>query len=182
MADFRRLALILAALSSATPVAAQPADGPALAALTEGTRIRASGPAVRDAIGPSVGEVLRRGLMSLVVRPPAEGLVVEATPLTLRFAADRGGSPIELPWTGIDRVDVYRGRSVPLGTLQGAGAGALTGLAMWGVIELIFLAADNPVVDEPEVVLGIATAAGALLGAATLGDRWERVHPTGTAR
>jgi hypothetical protein len=48
---------------------------------------------------------------------------------------------------------------------------------MWGLIELIFMAADNPVVDEPGVLIGISAAAGGLYGAATLGDRWDRVYP-----
>lgn len=62
MAHFRRLGLVLAALALAAPAGAQQANAPPLAELTAGTRIRASGPAVRDAIGPSLGEVLRRGL------------------------------------------------------------------------------------------------------------------------
>ena len=110
---------------SAAPAGAQQANAPPLAELTAGTRIRATGPGVRDAIGPSLGEVLRRGLMTLVVRPPAEGLVVEATPQSLRFSA-RGGGPVAIPWSGIDRVDVHRGRSAPLGLVQGAGAGLPT--------------------------------------------------------
>jgi hypothetical protein len=47
---------------------------------------------------------------------------------------------------------------------------------MWGVIELLFLAADNPVVEEPGVIIGIGAGAGVIVGAATLGERWERVY------
>jgi hypothetical protein len=147
-----------------------------LAELPQGTRIRATGPAVRAVVKPTVGEVLQRGLASLVVRPPAEGLVVDATATSLSFVESRRDQLVDVAWSGIDFVDVHQGRSPGLGALQGAGLGALTGLAMWGVIELLFLAADNPVVEEPGVIIGIGAGAGVIVGAATLGDRWERVY------
>ena len=105
-----------------------------------------------------------------------------ATSDSLRFAESQRRRLVAVPWSGVDYVDAYRGRSVPLGMLSGAGYGVLTGLAGWGVIELIFMAADNPVVDDPEIILGIGAAAGALMGAATMGDRWSRVYPASGAR
>jgi hypothetical protein len=174
----RTVRVALALLALAVPsVQAQAPDAATLEALPARQRMRANGPAIRDAVGLSVSDVLFGGLGRLFVRPPAEGVVVEATPQSLRFSPSGRSQPVTAPWAQVDYVDTYRGRSVPIGTFQGAAAGALTGLVGWGVIELIFLAADNPVVEEPEIVIGIGALAGALLGAATLGERWERVYP-----
>src|SRR5690606_278959 len=139
-----------------------PPDG-TLAALTEGVRIRTNGPAVRDAVGLSVRDVLQGGIMSIFIRPPAEGIVMDASPASFRFAAARGPRLIDVPWSGVDSVDVHQGPPAGVGAVQGAGLGALTGLAMWGLVELIFLAADNPVVDEPGYMIGVGAGAGALL-------------------
>jgi hypothetical protein len=171
------LALATLSLSAAAVVEAQSPGSAALSELDEGVRIRANGPGVRDVVRPSVRDVLQGGLVSLVIRPAAGGVVVSATPESLRFAESQRSQLFDVPWSGIDYVDVHRGRSVPVGTLQGAGLGALTGVVMWGLIELIFMAADNPVVEEPGVLIGISAAAGGLYGAAALGDRWDRVYP-----
>lgn len=176
------VALVLAVVAAGSPCSTLLAQSPTdttLSALVEGARIRTNGPAIRDEVGLSVGDVLERGLMSILVRPPAEGVVVEATPGSLRFAESERTRLIEVPWSGVDYVDVYEGRSAGLGFLQGAGGGALGGLAIWGLIELLWIAADNPVVDDPEYLIGISAGAGALLGAATLGDQWGRVYPRG---
>lgn len=174
-----RLALL--ALLPLLPVGgslhAQAPDRATLAELPEGVRIRANGPAVRDQVGLSVGDVLRGGLGTILIRPPSVGLVVDATPASLRFVESRRDRLVEVPWSGVDFVDLYDGRSVPKGLLHGAGLGAVSGLALWGLVELVFAAADNPVVDEPEAWIGVTAAAGALYGAAALGDRWNRIHP-----
>jgi len=178
--------ILLALLSLAPPLVAsleaQSPDAATLSELPEGLRVRTNGPGVRDVIRPSLGDVLQGGLMTLLIRPAADGVVVAATPDALRFAPSRRGELVAVPWSGIDYVDAHGGRSVPLGMLQGTGYGALMGLVSWGLIELIFMAADNPVVDDPEAVIGIGAAAGALVGAATLGDRWSRVYPASGAR
>jgi hypothetical protein len=173
---FAAMALTLAAPLSAQ-VSTQVPDASTLSRLEEGVRIRTTGPAVRDQVGLSVQDVLRGGLLTLLVRPPSVGIVVEATPGSLRYAESRRDRLIDASWDGIDHVDVYAGRSIGKGMLQGAGMGALTGLAAWGLVELIFLAADNPVVERPEAFVGIMAGAGGLVGAATMGDRWDRVHP-----
>src|SRR5690606_4801648 len=166
--------LLLALAAGLAPAAAR-AQEPVpevLSELPEGQRIRTNGPAVREAVPLSVGDVLRGGLMTLLVRPPVEGVVVAAEPEALRFTGG-GSEVVRVPWSGVDWVEAHRGRSPGIGTIQGAAIGALAGLTMWGVIELIFMAADNPVVDEPGIIIGTTAGAGALLGAATLGHRWE---------
>jgi hypothetical protein len=178
MSKLRHALLALVTLSlSVAAVEAQSPGSAALSELVEGARIRANGPGVRDVVRPSLRDVLQRGLASLVIRPAAGGVVVSATPESLRFAESQRSQLFDVPWSGIDYVDVHRGRSVAVGTLQGAGMGALTGVAMWGLIELLFLAADNPVVDDPWAVIGISAGAGGLYGAAAMGDRWDRVYP-----
>ena len=177
MPEYDRTLLAMIALALAAPLSAQVPDASALSRLEEGVRIRTTGPAVRDQVGLSVQDVLRGGLLTLLVRPPSVGVVVEATPGSLRYAESRRDRLIDAPWSGIDHVDVYAGRSVGKGMLQGAGLGALTGLAAWGLVELVFFAADNPVVERPEALVGIMAGTGVLVGAATMGDRWDRVHP-----
>jgi hypothetical protein len=130
------LFLTTAAFTAACPpLAAQSPSDMTLSLLVDGTRIRANGPGVRDLVRPSVGDLFRRGLLSLVIRPAAEGVVVDAAPESLRFTESRRDELLEVPWVGIDYVDVHEGRSAGVGMLPGAGLGALTGLAMWGLIE-----------------------------------------------
>lgn len=170
--------LAVAALSGASGVEAQTPDTATLAELAEGTRIRTNGPAVRDVIRPTFREVLDRGFMTLFIRPPVEGVVVDASDDSFRFAASSRSQLVDVPWSGLESVDVYGGRSPALGALQGAGGGALAGLVMWGMIEFMFMWADNPVVEEVDLLVGLSAAAGGLYGAATMGHTWDQVYPT----
>lgn len=165
---------ILALTVYAAPAVSQGADSTTLAALPVGTRIRTAGPAVREALPVTAGHVVRYGLASLFVRQ-AEGTVVAATPVSLRFVAVPEGDLVEVPWAGIDYVKSYRDRSIPLGLAQGALAGALTGLLTWGFIELIFSGLGD--VEDPASIVAVPAGVGALIGAATMGDRWDDVFP-----
>lgn len=165
---------ILALALYAAPAASQGADSATLAALPEGTRIRAAGPAIREALPLTAGYVFRHSLASIILRQ-AEGTVVAATPVSLRFVAVPAGDLVDVPWTGIDYVKSYRDRSIPLGLAQGAVAGALTGLLTWGFIELIFGELGD--VEDPASIVAVPAGAGALIGAATMGHRWEAVFP-----
>lgn len=166
---------ILALALYAAPAVSQGADSTTLAALPEGTRIRTAGPAIREALPVTAGHVFRHGFASLIVRQ-AEGTVVAATPVSLRFVAVPQGDLVDVPWAGIDYVKTYRDRSIPIGLVQGALVGALSGLLYWGYAELIFGELGD-VEDSAFLFVAVPAGAGALVGATTMGRRWDDVFP-----
>lgn len=152
------------------------AAGPLAARLAPGAHIRMRGDSVDELGRPTGREMLTFGLLGAhLFRSDAEGTVLFADGDSLVFADRKRGGVISLEWERLESVELYRGRDVGRGALEGAAWGAVGGLVMWGVMEVVF-SGDFWDVDGA-MIMATSTGAGVIGGAMSLGDRWEPVHP-----
>lgn len=144
-------------------------------ALAPGTHIRMRGDAVEELGRPTGREMLIYGILGAhLMKKDAEGTVLFADRDSLVFSDRKRGGVISLDWDRLDAVDVYRGRDVGRGALEGAAWGAVAGVLTWGLMEMIFSGEFWDV--DGGVIVGASVAGGAIGGALSLGDRWERVR------
>lgn len=180
------LVLTVALVLTAAPLRSQeagsraPEPHPAPASvdttLAPGVRIRMKGDAVDDLGRPTGREILTFGVAgAFLFHGDAEGTVLFADGDSLVFADRKRGGVISLEWERLESVELYRGRDVGRGALEGAAWGAVGGLVMWGVMEVVF-SGDFWDVDGA-MIMATSTGAGVIGGAMSLGDRWEPVHP-----
>lgn len=183
----RGMLILIAVLALAAPPlggqeAAAPGPHPdSLAALdgtplAPGARIRMRGAAVDELARPTGRDILVDGLAgAYLFRNAAEGAVLFADRDSLVFTDLKRGGVISLEWDRLDSIEVYRGRSVGRGALEGALLGVLSGAVTWGIMEIVF-SGDLWDVDGA-MIMAASTAGGTLGGALSRGDRWEPVRP-----
>lgn len=139
------------------------------------TPLAAQSPASADTLDLIEGDLIR--VTSPVLDRPAVGDLLAVRADTLRFRRESDSTVVALPFSALERIELFAGPDRTRGIIVGALLGGLVGAGVGLLLESMTGEFVSPGVDIPKSAIAVAVAApvGAVIGYRFAPEGWDEV-------